>query len=95
MATYRKQKYLTITDEQAELLMDNVGKMTLEKLAIFLGLPKGKMYQNMRVLKLTHKGQRRKPVKHYTLPKKETCKVVDFNRNGYFDEEKFFKEYAY
>jgi len=49
---YYKQKNITVTPEQVELIKANAGKMTIEKLATMLGLPIQKTYNNMKVLKL-------------------------------------------
>lgn len=89
---YRKQKGITITPEQVELVKANVGKMTIEKLSVMLGLPFGKLYQNMKVLKLTHVGQRRKQKPKYKIVNNVQARIIDFaTKDGYFDIKKWSK----
>lgn len=91
---YRQQKYLTVNPEQAEFIKANRGQMSISKLATMLGISKNVCYNNIKVLSLagTHK-QRRKP--NYKKPTEDNCKVVDFETNGYFDENKWKKYYEY
>lgn len=89
MGKYRKQKNITISDAQVELIKANVGKMTIEKLATMLGLPFQKTYNNMKVLKLTK--QQKRP---YRIAIDDSgARVIDIGTNGYFDEKKFAKLY--
>lgn len=89
---YRKQKFLTVSNEQAEFIKANAGQMSISKLATMLGISKNICYNNMKVLQLT-KHPRHKP--KYKIPLNEKCKVIDFSRNGYFDIDKFSKLYNY
>lgn len=93
MAEYRKQKYLTVSKEQEQLIRENAGKMTINELSILLGLPFQKTYNNVKLLNLQKGTIIRKP--KYRTPKDEPCKVIDFETNGYFDETKFAKLYNY
>lgn len=90
---YRKQKNITISEQQVAFLKNNVGKMSIEKLATMLGLPMQKTYNNMKVLHLTKQRKKRKP--RYKIVKDTVCRVVDIGTNGFFDEVKFGKLYNY
>lgn len=94
MLHYRVQKNLTISEEQAILLKENVGKMTIDKLAIMLGLPFQKTYNNMKVLKLTKQKLSRRP--KYKIINNVTTRIIDIStHDGFLDMKKFGKLYEY
>ncbi|MES2382363.1 MAG: hypothetical protein V4538_15055 [Bacteroidota bacterium] len=93
---YRKQKYLTVSPEQEQLIKANAGKMTINELSILLGLPFQKTYNNLKLLQLTkRKATRKPPPPKYKIIEDKECRIIDFDRNGYFDEAKFAKYYQY
>ena len=77
---YRKQKNLTITKEQADFIIANDGNMSISKLSKMLGISSNKVINNRYVLGL---------VKH------EQAKVVQFDKDGYFDVDKFGRYYNF
>ncbi len=58
MPQYRKQKNLTITEEQADYIKSNNGIMSISQLSKMLGLPPNKVQKNRELLGLVkpHEG---------------------------------------
>ncbi len=97
--TYRTQKHLTITEEQAEFIKskrtNGDGQLSISQLSTMLGLSKNVIYNNMKVLKLTKHPQVKIPKPRYKIIDQVECKIVNFDRNGYFDVDQFQKYYNY
>lgn len=97
MADYRKQKHLTITQEQAEFIRSKrgygEGQLSISQLSVMLGLSKNVIYNNMKVLKLTNHPVVKIPKPKYKIVDQTECRIVNFDRNGYFDVDKFAKYY--
>jgi len=87
---YRKQKNLTITNDQAVFIMSNRNTLSQMEMSRLLGLTINVVRVNSCLLGVKSMS-RKKVVKH--LPQK--AKVIDFdNGKGYFDLNKWSKAYA-
>lgn len=76
---YRKQKNLTISQEQKDFIEAHAGVMNNTQLSKYLGLTVNIISANKKLLGLV------KPLE---------ARVVNFDRNGYFDVDQFGKLYA-
>jgi len=80
METQRWQKRVTVSNEQIAFIKSNHGKMSLSQISKMLGLSVGVVHNNMRVVGLI---------------KPKQAKIINFDRNGYFDVDEFQKLYNY
>jgi|GEM_PF-4090137 len=55
MSNYRKQKNITITEEQADYIKSHNGIMSISQLSKMLGLPPNKVQKNRELLGLVKK----------------------------------------
>lgn len=78
---YRKQKNITISQEQLAILKENVGKVTNTELSKIIGVGYHKTMRNMIIAKIY-------------VP--EEIKPIEFwDKRGNFDVDKFSKLYKY
>lgn len=76
----RWQKNITLTEEQLNFIELHHGKMSIGKISKMLGLPYGKVHNNLRLLGKVNPLQ---------------PKVVKMEKNGYFDVDSFGKLYNF
>jgi len=80
MENRRYQKNITVTEEQMKFIESNFGKMPIGQIAKMLGIGYNKVHNNLRMVG-----------KVKTLQ----AKVVSFEKNGYFDVDRFAQYYNY
>jgi len=77
---YRKQRNVTLTEQQLSFVLESLGKKTIGQMAKEINVGYGKIYKNLRVMgKIIPEGE------------KEIC----FEKDGYFDVDKFGKLYNF
>ena len=76
----RWQKNITLTEEQLKFIELHHGKMSIGQISKMLGLPYGKVHNNLRLLGKVNPLQ---------------PKVVKMEKNGYFDVDSFGKLYNF
>lgn len=79
----RWQNNITLNKKQLDYVNSHFGKMSIGKISAALGIGYGKIHNNLRLM-----GK----VKTFE-PKKEQASVIEMR--GYFDVDKFGKNYTY
>ena len=77
---YRLQKNVTLTEEQQKFILDNYKEMTYSQIGEAIGVHMRKVISNMRVM---------------GIKKSELIEPPSFERNGYFDVDRFSQHYNY
>lgn len=80
MQVRRRQKNITLTNEEKEFVLSNIGEMNLRQISKKLEINYNKLHNNARLLGLV---------------KDLKPKVVQFDDNGYFNIDKFAKYYNF
>jgi hypothetical protein len=77
---YRVQQNITLSAEQQQILIDNIGKVDNVRLSKMVGVGYGKLVSNIKVM---------------GLASAKVDSEVSFDNNGMFDADKFFNFYNY